>query len=573
MSAPASTPARGDVEVFNRDAAENRGYGYTLADQLSSRLATERSTDEVLRFGNFRDCSLLDIGCGDGYYTIRYWDRGRPRRITAIDAAPEAPRVAREATKQRSIVFAAADAACLPYRDDSFDVVLLQSILHHAADPAALVREAFRVAPRVVIHDPNGNNLGLKIIEKTSRYHIEHNEKSYRPRRLRQWVREAGGVVTDSQLHPPNAQPTQSRDRPTRKRRSVVTANPLRQPVLMEDRRHHRLHMREITALEGLATQHVTAVIIDQRQRVDALSVARPKPSFEIDRNDVVGSLGVRQGLFVGRRTAAFFARPREPFVAQDFPDRRRRRRLSFRLLVFEQHPNLRGAPQRMLVTNGENPFDRFGTASIGMVQRRPRKVLEPGAAVLLIALDPFVADAALNTIAPAQRRHGVVLFHVIIDEQLALRHVVCGFPRHETFLPLYVPPGNLFTMSPVCFVHHVPGKYRGSTQGSAFGSTLGYDPTAASRLWGDWRRQRSQRDLARRGRVSGEISRIRGYEPTNRFAASLEAHATTPRRPRFIRFAEEAKRTGRGIDRSPGGRGLVKKSGTVHFAPAKLVH
>ena len=30
---------------------------------------------------------------------------------------------------------------------------------------------------------------------------------------------------------------------------------------------------------------------------------------------------------------------------------------------------------------------------------------------VLLIALDPFVADAALNTIGPAQRRHGVVLF------------------------------------------------------------------------------------------------------------------------------------------------------------------
>ena len=196
MSAPASTPPRGDVEIFDRDAAENRGYGYTLADQLSSRLATGRSTDEVLRLGGFRDCSLLDVGCGDGYYTIRYWDRGRPRSITAVDAAPRALGVARQAAEKRAIAFTAADAACLPYRDDSFDVVLLQSILHHAADPATLVREAFRVAPRVVIHDPNGNNLGLKIIEKTSRYHIEHNEKSYRPRRLRKWVREAGGVVT-----------------------------------------------------------------------------------------------------------------------------------------------------------------------------------------------------------------------------------------------------------------------------------------------------------------------------------------------------------------------------------------
>ena len=196
MSAPASTPPRGDVEIFNRDAAENRGYGYTLADQLSSRLATGRSTDEVLRLGDFRNRSVLDVGCGDGYYTVRYWDRGKPRHITAVDAAPEAVRVARRAVDKRPIRFAAADAACLPYRDNSFEVVLLQSILHHAADPPALVREAFRVAPRIVIHDPNGNNLGLKIIEKTSRYHIEHNEKSYRPRRLREWVRESGGVVT-----------------------------------------------------------------------------------------------------------------------------------------------------------------------------------------------------------------------------------------------------------------------------------------------------------------------------------------------------------------------------------------
>ena len=196
MSAPASTPSRGDVEIFDRDAAENRGYGYTLADQLSSRLATGRSTDEVLRLGDFRDRWVLDVGCGDGYYTVRYWDRGEPRGITAVDAAPEAVRVARRAVDKRPIRFAAADAACLPYRDNSFDVALLQSILHHAADPPALVREAFRVAPRIVIHDPNGNNLGLKIIEKTSRYHIEHNEKSYRPRRLRKWVMEAGGVVT-----------------------------------------------------------------------------------------------------------------------------------------------------------------------------------------------------------------------------------------------------------------------------------------------------------------------------------------------------------------------------------------
>ena len=83
------------------------------------------------------------------------------------------------------------------------------------------------------------------------------------------------------------------------------------------------------------------------------------------------------------------------------------------------------------------------------MEERRPRTILETWAAVLLIAFDPFVSDAALNTIAAAQRRHGVVSSQVIVDEQLALRHVVCRFPRHETFVPLNVSLGNLFTMSP----------------------------------------------------------------------------------------------------------------------------
>lgn len=191
------TPTHSDIEIFNRDAIEQSGYGYTLTDKLSSQLATARSTDEVLRLGNFQKCSLLDVGCGDGYYTLKYWDHGKPLRVTALDAAPAALRVAwKAAGKQGSISFVAADGALLPYRDNSFDVVLLQSILHHAMDPVAIIRESFRVAPRIVIHDPNGNNLGLKLIERTSRYHIEHNERSYRPRRLRKWVEDAGGAVT-----------------------------------------------------------------------------------------------------------------------------------------------------------------------------------------------------------------------------------------------------------------------------------------------------------------------------------------------------------------------------------------
>ena len=54
---------------------------------------------------------------------------------------------------------------------------------------------SFRLAPLILIHEPNGNNFGLKIIEKTSPYHREHGEKSYRSRQITRWIRQAGGQI------------------------------------------------------------------------------------------------------------------------------------------------------------------------------------------------------------------------------------------------------------------------------------------------------------------------------------------------------------------------------------------
>lgn len=50
----------------------------------------------------------------------------------------------------------------------------------------------------MIIHEPNGNNPGLKIIEKTSRYHIGHHEKSYGTRQMKRWLGAAGAAVAYS---------------------------------------------------------------------------------------------------------------------------------------------------------------------------------------------------------------------------------------------------------------------------------------------------------------------------------------------------------------------------------------
>ena len=184
-----------NFDVFNRDVDKNSGYLYTTNTRLSSMLATRNSVHSVMAAGQFTGRSLVDVGCGDGHYSLQYWDSTHPRSLTGIDAAERAVALANQRKGDRRITFLTGDSHRLPFADNSFDVALLQSILHHDDDPPQSIREAFRVAPEVVIHEPNGWNLGLKIIEKLSRYHREHGERSYTHWRLRDWVQQAGGEM------------------------------------------------------------------------------------------------------------------------------------------------------------------------------------------------------------------------------------------------------------------------------------------------------------------------------------------------------------------------------------------
>lgn len=184
-----------NVEAFQRDALERGGYVYTSPARLSQRLATQRTIDLILQEGAFKNRNVLDVGCGDGYYTLKWFDHGKPRALTAVDAAPAAVDVARSKCDGRPITFQVADACQLPWPADSFDLVLLQSILHHSEKPETMIAQAFRVAPEVLIHEPNGYSPGLKVIEKLSPYHRAHQEKSYTSRRLYGWIAQAGGRV------------------------------------------------------------------------------------------------------------------------------------------------------------------------------------------------------------------------------------------------------------------------------------------------------------------------------------------------------------------------------------------
>jgi ArsR family transcriptional regulator len=107
---------------------------------------------------------VADVGCGEGYLTLEAarW----ARRVVAIDRSAAVLARARQLAERRKITnvtWKRGEIEKLPLPDRSIDVVLLSQTLHHAADPARVLREAARVlrpGGRVLILDLRAHDEG-----------------------------------------------------------------------------------------------------------------------------------------------------------------------------------------------------------------------------------------------------------------------------------------------------------------------------------------------------------------------------------------------------------------------------
>lgn len=87
---------------------------------------------------------VLDLGCGDGNYTGPIADQ--TGAAIGLDSSLAMLRSGRTRLGQRTdICWVQAEAASLPFRQASFDVVISVTVLCFAGDPSALLAEAFRV--------------------------------------------------------------------------------------------------------------------------------------------------------------------------------------------------------------------------------------------------------------------------------------------------------------------------------------------------------------------------------------------------------------------------------------------
>ncbi len=111
--------------------------------QALQRLRARRKYRFIRSFLPRRTAPLdvLDLGAGEGYVGEAV-ARALDARVTLADVLPM------NRTALPHVVY---DGRTLPFADGSFDVTLLYFVLHHAADPERVLREALRVARRRVI--------------------------------------------------------------------------------------------------------------------------------------------------------------------------------------------------------------------------------------------------------------------------------------------------------------------------------------------------------------------------------------------------------------------------------------
>lgn len=87
---------------------------------------------------------VLDVGCGSGDLAVLVMQMRPDVKIEGIDVLVR---------PETAIPVHAYDGYHIPFGDDDFDAAMVIDVLHHTDDPAKVLAEIARVAPKVIIKD------------------------------------------------------------------------------------------------------------------------------------------------------------------------------------------------------------------------------------------------------------------------------------------------------------------------------------------------------------------------------------------------------------------------------------
>ena len=133
---------------------------------------------QVMGFDKFRDARLLEIGCGMGSDLLQFARGGAS--CTGIDLTPRSIEITRHRFRLYNAdgAFMISDGEHLPFRDESFDVVYSNGVLHHTPDTAGAIREVHRVlrpggTAKVMLYHRNSWNYWFDIVLRRGVLHAD----------------------------------------------------------------------------------------------------------------------------------------------------------------------------------------------------------------------------------------------------------------------------------------------------------------------------------------------------------------------------------------------------------------
>jgi ubiquinone/menaquinone biosynthesis C-methylase UbiE len=141
---PALDPKRANM-LYHDAAARRYDAKWSIAfDDRCTRYVGSRARRMLPRARYDR---VLEIGCGTGFFVLNLWRAGYTASPEGCDISPGMLAVCAESARRIGcdIRLRTADVECLPYPDESFDLVVGHAVLHHLPEPAAAIRHAHRV--------------------------------------------------------------------------------------------------------------------------------------------------------------------------------------------------------------------------------------------------------------------------------------------------------------------------------------------------------------------------------------------------------------------------------------------
>jgi SAM-dependent methyltransferase len=123
----------------------------------------------LMGFENFSGARLLEVGCGMGSDLLQFARGGA--RCTGVDLTPRSIEITRHRFRLYDADgdFMISDGERLPFRDESFDVVYSNGVLHHTPDTAGAIREVHRVlrpggTAKIMLYHRNSLNYWFEIV-------------------------------------------------------------------------------------------------------------------------------------------------------------------------------------------------------------------------------------------------------------------------------------------------------------------------------------------------------------------------------------------------------------------------